>query len=57
MVHSSRVFVAGPLGGFAEGFVVELDGLGYASGSREKQLALMRHLSSWLGDGVCRLVI
>lgn len=50
MGNSSRVLVAGPLGGFAVGFVAELDGLGYAPGSREKQLGLMRHLSSWLGD-------
>lgn len=50
MGKSSRVLVAGPLEGLAEGFVAELDGLGYAPGSREKQLALMRHLSSWLGE-------
>jgi site-specific recombinase XerD len=50
MGNSSRVLVAGPLGGLAEGFVGELVGLGYAPGSREKQLALMRHLSSWLGE-------
>jgi len=50
MGNSSRVLVAGPLEGLAEGFVAELDELGYAPGSREKQLGLMRHLSVWLGE-------
>lgn len=40
--------VAGPLWALEEGFRDELVGLGYSPRTREAQLNLMRHLSTWL---------
>lgn len=48
MTGSFRVRVSGPLEEFAEGFLAELIGLGYAPRSSEAQMRLMKHLSGWL---------
>jgi site-specific recombinase XerD len=40
----------GPLGPYVDGFRTALTGLGYAPGSAVGQLALMAHLSRWLGE-------
>ena len=48
MSDPSRVRVLGPLGLFADGFVVELSALGYTSGSAVQQMYLVAHLSRWL---------
>ena len=48
MADPGRSLVSGPLRGFAEGFLAELAGLGYASRSSEAQLRLLGHLSGWL---------
>lgn len=42
------VSVSGPLGEFAEGFRVELAGLGYSSRGSEAQRGLVKHVSGWL---------
>lgn len=44
----SQVRVPGPLASFALGFADELVQQGYASGSIEKQLVVLAHLSRWL---------
>ncbi len=48
MADPASSLVSGPLEGFAEGFLVELAGLGYAARSSEAQLRLLGHLSGWL---------
>src|SRR3954449_1989322 len=48
MSDPSRVGVLGPLEPFAAGFVVELSGQGYTTGSAVQQMYLMAHLSRWL---------
>jgi site-specific recombinase XerD len=48
MTDPSRVSVSGSLEEFAEGFLAELAGLGYAPRSSEAQMRLMKHLSGWL---------
>jgi len=40
----------GPLGLYVDGFRTALAGLGYTGGSAAGQLALMAHLSRWLGE-------
>jgi integrase/recombinase XerD len=44
----SRVWVSGPLEGYAAGFAAELVGAGYRPGSAAIQLRLLAHLSRWL---------
>lgn len=48
MAGRRRASVSGPLGGFVEGFLGELVGLGYSPRSFEGQLRLLRYLSGWL---------
>lgn len=48
MTGPFKVSVSGPLEEFAEGFLAELAGLGYAPRSSEAQMRLMKHLSGWL---------
>jgi len=48
MSRPSNVEVSGPLEEFAEGFALELVGLGYSPRTIEAQLRLMKHLSEWL---------
>ncbi|MGH2845877.1 MAG: site-specific integrase, partial [Thermoleophilaceae bacterium] len=48
MSDPARVRVVGPLEPFARGFVVELAGRGYTSGSAVQQMYLVAHLSRWL---------
>jgi len=48
MAGSFGVLVSGPLEGFAEGFGVELVGLGYSWRGGEAQLRLMGHVSRWM---------
>lgn len=49
MSRRYRVQVYGPLVEFADGFRVELARLGYTWRSADAQLALVKHLSGWLG--------
>ena len=48
MRDPARTAVLGPLGPFADGFVVELCAQGYTAGSAVQQMCLMAHLSRWL---------
>jgi site-specific recombinase XerD len=48
MTHPYKTSVSGPLKEFAEGFLLELAGLGYSPLTSETQLGLVRHLSEWL---------
>ena len=48
MSRVSRVRVAGPLAGHAEGFQAELARLEYTPLSAANQLRLMAHVSRWL---------
>ncbi|MGA2455855.1 MAG: tyrosine-type recombinase/integrase [Solirubrobacteraceae bacterium] len=48
MAGRPRASAFGPLDGFAEEFVAELAGQGYAPRSSEQQLRLLRDLSRWL---------
>jgi len=48
MVSPARVGVSGPLEPFADGFAVELLGLGYTPRGAGFQLQLVAHLSRWL---------
>ena len=53
MTRSPKKFLWSPLGEFAEGFLAELEELGYSSCSSEAHLLLMRDLSGWLAaDGL-----
>ena len=44
------VVVEGPLAPYADGFWVELAGLGYQRGHAVKQMRLLAHLSEWIGQ-------
>jgi integrase/recombinase XerD len=48
MSRPLRVWITGPLTLFAEGFAVELTGLGYKPHAVANQLQLLAHLSRWL---------
>ena len=50
LANPSRMHVPGPLGPFAAGFLEELVRRRYSPGSLSPYLAIMRHLSRWLGD-------
>lgn len=50
MANPSRMHVAGPMEPFAAGFFEELVRRRYSPGSLSPYLAVMRHLSRWLGD-------
>lgn len=48
--EASRVRVAGPLAGYAQGFCKELAAQGFTDWSATAQLRLMAHVSGWLAD-------
>lgn len=50
MGHPSRVGVAGPLAGYADGFAARLADLGYTPLSAANQLRVMARLSRWLAE-------
>jgi site-specific recombinase XerD len=48
MKDPRRTRVTGPLGAYRDGFVDELERIGYTPGSAQHQVGLMAHLSRWL---------